>query len=131
MEAISIKLAGKSSATFAREIVTRRSSMGWRITSKTVRLNSGNSSKNNTPLCDKDISPGCGTLPPPTNATSLIVWCGERNGRLLTNELPSGNLPATLCILVVSNASCKLKGGRIVGSRFASRVLQDPGGPRG
>ncbi len=78
---MSMKLAGKSSATFALEMVTRRSSIGCRITSRTVRLNSGNSSKNSTPLCDNEISPGCGTLPPPTNATSLMVWCGDRNGR--------------------------------------------------
>ena len=43
------------------------------MTSKTVRLNSGNSSKNSTPLCAKEISPGCGIVPPPTNATSEIV----------------------------------------------------------
>ena len=36
--------------TLEREIVTFLSSIGWRITSKTVRLNSGNSSKNKTPL---------------------------------------------------------------------------------
>ena len=29
--------------------------------------------KSKTPLCAKEISPGCGMPPPPTNATSLIV----------------------------------------------------------
>ena len=33
----------------AREMVTRPSSSGWRIVSSTLRLNSGNSSRNNTP----------------------------------------------------------------------------------
>ena len=33
-------------------------SNGWRITSKTDLLYSGNSSKNNTPLCASEISPG-------------------------------------------------------------------------
>lgn len=49
--------------------------MGWRITSKTVRLNSGNSTKNKIPLWAKEISPGCGKLPPPTKATSERVCC--------------------------------------------------------
>jgi len=52
-------------------MVTSRSSNGCRITSNTVLLNSGNSSKNKTPLCDSEISPGCGYCPPPTKATSL------------------------------------------------------------
>ena len=43
-------VAGKSSATFARDIVTLRSSIGCLITSSTVRLNSGSSSRNSTPL---------------------------------------------------------------------------------
>ena len=51
-----------------------RSSNGCRITSRTERLNSGNSSKNKTPLCDSEISPGCGYEPPPTSATSVIVY---------------------------------------------------------
>jgi hypothetical protein len=27
------------------------------------------------------ISPGAGVLPPPTMPASLMVWCGDRNGR--------------------------------------------------
>ena len=41
--------AGKSTDTRAREMVTTRSSKGWRMTSSTVRLNSGNSSRKSTP----------------------------------------------------------------------------------
>ena len=51
---------GYVTVNLALEIVTSLSSRGCLITSKTVLLNSGNSSKNNTPLCDNDISPGCG-----------------------------------------------------------------------
>jgi site-specific DNA recombinase len=60
IEAINIKLAGKSMAIFALEIVTLLSSIGWRITSRTALLNSGNSSRKRTPLCASEISPGCG-----------------------------------------------------------------------
>ena len=64
-----------------RDIVILWSSSGWRNTSKVCLLNSGNSSANSTPLCANDISPGCGLKPPPTSATSLMVWCGDLNGR--------------------------------------------------
>ena len=62
---------------------------GCRITSSTVRLNSGNSSKNKTPLCANDISPGCG-IPPPTSATSLMgmMWRSE-----WTNEINDACCP--------------------------------------
>ncbi len=78
MLAINIKLAGKSTEIFALEMVTFLSSKGCRITSNTALLNSGSSSKNSTPLCAKEISPGLGIPPPPTKATSEIVWCGLR-----------------------------------------------------
>ena len=32
-------------------------------------------------MMGEQISPGAGVLPPPTRPASLIVWCGERNGR--------------------------------------------------
>jgi len=38
-------------------------------------------------------------------------------------------LPTTEWILVVSSASCKVRGGRIVGIRLASIDLPAPGGP--
>jgi hypothetical protein len=41
----------------------------------------------------------------------------------------SDNSPATEWIFVVSLASSKLMGGRIVDKRRASMVLPDPGGP--
>lgn len=56
--------AGNVSDIAAREIVTRWSSSGWRKTSRTLRSNSGNSSRNSTPWCAKLTSPGRGTAPP-------------------------------------------------------------------
>ena len=58
---------------FAREIRTFLSSSGWRRTSIAERLNSGSSSRNNTPLWAREISPGTGTDPPPASDTSLDV----------------------------------------------------------
>ena len=43
------------------------------MTSSTLRLNSGSSSRNNTPLWASETSPGFGTAPPPTNPASEIV----------------------------------------------------------
>ena len=51
-------VAGYSTENFAREMVIFLSSRGWRITSSTLRLNSGISSRNKMPLCAKLISPG-------------------------------------------------------------------------
>ena len=99
------------------------------MTSKTERLNSGNSSRNKTPLCAKEISPGCGLDPPPTKAISEMVWCGDLKGLLLIKDALTANFPATEWILVVSRASCKVKGGKIVGMRLANMVLPAPGGP--
>jgi len=110
-------------------MVTLRSSSGWRITSRTLRLNSGNSSKNNTPLWASDISPGCGLLPPPTKATSEIVWWGDLNGLTVTKASAVESFPATEWIFVVSSDSYKLKGGKIDGSLLARIVFPAPGGP--
>ena len=67
------KFAGKVVDPEARETVTSPSSSGWRSTSRTVRLNSGSSSRNRTPLCAKLISPGVGLLCPPSRPASEIV----------------------------------------------------------
>ena len=66
-------LDGKSIEILALEIVTLRSSSGCRMTSRTVLLNSGNSSKNRTPLLASEISPGCGIPPPPTKASLRAI----------------------------------------------------------
>src|SRR3546814_1512434 len=51
------------------------------VCSSDLRSHSGSSSRNSTPLCASEISPGRGSPPPPTRATALAVWCGERYGR--------------------------------------------------
>ena len=62
----------------ARDTVTWPDSSGSRSTSSAARLHSGSSSRNSTPLCASEISPGRGCAPPPTSATALAVWCGAR-----------------------------------------------------
>ena len=44
-----MKRAGNVTEVAAREMVTEPSSSGWRITSSTLRWNSGNSSRKSTP----------------------------------------------------------------------------------
>ena len=63
---MSTKSAGNVVEFSARLIVTWPSSSGWRSTSSVVRLNSGSSSRNSTPLWARLISPGVGVEPPPT-----------------------------------------------------------------
>ncbi len=79
--AIKVKSAGKRAEPFAREIAKAFSSSGSRSDSTTRLSNSGNSSRNKTPLWASVISPGRGMLPPPpTKAAYEEVWCGARNG---------------------------------------------------
>src|SRR5579875_3200399 len=100
MAAASMNRAGKLKLIAAREIVTWPSSRGCRSTSSTLRGNSGNSSRNSTPLCASDTSPGRGIMPPPISPASEIVWCGDRNGRLVTSPSSRFSTPATEWILV-------------------------------
>src|SRR3989338_4855135 len=67
--ATSIKFDGKIAEPLAREIETMLSSSGWRRDSITLFSNSGNSSRNKTPLCASVTSPGLGYVPPPTIET--------------------------------------------------------------
>ena len=77
-----MKLDGKQTVITERAMVTDPSSMGWRSISSTSRGNSGNSSRNRTPLCARLTSPGRGVpIPPPINPASEMVWWGERKGR--------------------------------------------------
>ena len=67
-------------------------------------------------------------VPPPPSPTGVTVWCGERNGRVVIS--PSCfSVPAIEWIFVVSIISSKLISGRIDGTRFASILLPEPGGP--
>ena len=72
---------------------------------------------------------GTRNRPPPINPASLMVWCGERYGRVPTSPRESSRTPATLWIRVVSMASSSDIGGKMVGMRLASMVLPAPGGP--
>jgi len=60
-----MKLQGYVNDAFTLLILIIASSKGPLNTSKVFLLNSGNSSKNKTPLCARLISPGFGILPPP------------------------------------------------------------------
>ena len=71
--ATSMNCDGNVIVPAAREMVTRPSSSGWRMVSSTLRLNSGNSSRNKTPWCASEISPGVGLMLPPSNPASLAV----------------------------------------------------------
>ena len=75
-----MKLQGYVKTALILLIVTTLSSKGPLKTSNVFLLNSGSSSKNNTPLCAKQISPGFGILPPPTRDIGDIVWCGALYG---------------------------------------------------
>ena len=57
--------------------------------------NSGSSSKNSTPLCAREISPGRGIDPPPESPGPEMVWCGERKGRVSMSAVLPGRSPAT------------------------------------
>ena len=105
IDATSIKLAGKSTGYAGAGDRHLRSSMGCLMTSSTARLNSGNSSRNKTPLCASEISPAGAARhrrPAPHQK-----WYDAATGR--DDARPgwhsSGSLPATEWILVVSSDS--------------------------
>ena len=129
IDATNIKLQAYVILAFTLLIVTILSSNGPLNTSSVFLLNSGNSSKNNTPLWAKLISPGLGILPPPINELPEIVWWGALKGLVVIKATSLSVLPATLCIFVVSKASSKLKSGNIVGILLAIIVFPDPGVP--
>ena len=112
----------------AREIVSFPSSIGWRRLSSIVP-NSGSSSRNSTPLCASDTSPGLGFGPPPASPTRLIVWCGALNG--LLKNLFSENCvsPAAEYMPRISRNSSRVGRGIIDGMRFAIMLFPEPGGP--
>ena len=76
-------------------MVTVWYSSGCRMTSSTLRGNSGNSSRNNRPLCASDTLPDLDMMPPPMRPALLMVWCGERNGHCVTRPCAASSTPAT------------------------------------
>ena len=47
----------------------------------------------------------------------------------MTSPIPPFSSPAMECTFVVSRASSKVNGGRMLGMRLASMLLPEPGGP--
>jgi len=43
-----------------------------------------------------EISPGAGYVAAADHAGIRIVWCGERNGRVVTSASPGGRRPRAL-----------------------------------
>ncbi|MEY5014481.1 MAG: hypothetical protein RIS92_839 [Verrucomicrobiota bacterium] len=94
------------------------------------RLNSGNSSRNRTPLCARLTSPGDGIAEPPRRPASEMVWWGDRKGRVeMTDADFPRRSPHVLWMRVVSMASSSDMGGMRPGMRFASMDLPQPGDP--
>jgi site-specific DNA recombinase len=126
--ATSWKRAGKRKCALARATTASPVSMGWRKESRTGRWNSGSSSRNSTPRCASETSPGRTRKPPPISAAIEAEWCGLRNGR--RREIaPSRNSPARLWTIEISNASRASSGGKSPGSLAANIDLPEPGGP--
>ena len=90
-----MKRAGHTTVPLARLTEMDPSSIGSRKASKTLRLNSGSSSKKRTPLCARLASPGARRDPPPTKETIDAEWWGVRKGREVTG-LNSPESPARL-----------------------------------
>jgi hypothetical protein len=59
-------------------------------------LTFGSSSRNKTPLCASEISPGVGLTLPPSKPASEAVWCGLRKGRTVTSAWPGLSRPTML-----------------------------------
>ena len=73
MAATSMKFAGKITELDVLETDILPSSRGCLRLSSTFLGNSGNSSRNKTPLWARLISPGLGHVPPPTIAGADVV----------------------------------------------------------
>ena len=65
------KSAGNTKVPPARATTTRRSSRTCRSDSSVPRSNSGSSSRNSTPRCASDVSPGRAGVPPPSRPARL------------------------------------------------------------
>ena len=87
------------------------------------------SSRNRTPWCASETSPGRrNPLPPPSRPAVEIEWWGARNGGRVSRPRPASS-PATECSCEASRASSRESAGRIVANRRASMVLPAPGEP--
>ena len=88
--ATSVKRAGNSTEPPARVTTTRPSSSGWRSASTASRRNSVSSSRNSTPRCASETSPGRNdVLPLPRSPAVEMEWWGARKGRTVRSPRPS------------------------------------------
>jgi hypothetical protein len=108
----------------------RPSSRGDWSTSSPYRVHAGRASRQSTPCCASDTSPGRGTAPPPMSPTSEMVWCGARHGRRGTTAGRAPVRPATRGLRAVSRASARRMAGSMGVSRRATIDVPTPGGPR-
>ena len=123
--------AGQTTVPLARLTEMEPSSIGSRNASRTLRLNSGSSSRKRTPLWARLASPGFSRVPPPTKDTMDALWWGVRNGRVMTG-LNSSESPAVLAhewMRVVSRISVSVISGKMPGRHLAHSVLPAPGDP--
>src|SRR3712207_442694 len=91
--------------------------------------NSASSSKNNTPLLARLISPRDEFAPPPIIEILVVVWCGCLKGLVFTKPPLVFNLPAAEYILLISKDSLSFGLGSIFFIALAIIVLPVPGGP--
>src|SRR5438552_925038 len=91
MAAASMNRAGNVSDMAARAMHTVPSSSGWRMTSSTLRGNSGSSSKNSTPLWASETSPGRGIRRQRRNAIGAIQQSDNFHQRLHRIDADAGD----------------------------------------
>ena len=99
-------------ACFTRLIITSPASSGWLSISSVFLENSPSSSKNKTPWCANEISPGLGKVPPPTNKLEDAEWWGWRYRGL--------NYASTI--------SSKVRSGKIEWNASSSILFPQPRG---
>ena len=84
------------------------------------------SSRNSTPRCARDTSPGRSDAPPPHTDTVLALKCTVLNGRSLPGVT---GIPRVLRTIIVSTSSSSVRGGSIPRIARAISVLPLPGEP--
>ena len=115
----------------ARTTVTEPSSSGSRSASRTVRFLELRepSSRNSTPLCASEISPGLGMAPPPSIAAGVDLVVRRAKGPALTARRAPRACRRRSRRRWSRSASLSSSGGKIVGRRRASMPLPAPGEP--
>ncbi len=117
--------AGNSQLRFSRDTTTTPLSSGSRNASSALRGNSGSSSRNNTPRCASDSSPGlqCSAADQ-RGHRGRVLRAAKRPAAAEAGSAARGRFQAR-----DFQDSCADKGGSKPGNRCASKVLPAPGGP--